>query len=91
MGSFRLARKGDSSDSRAREKLPKASDFPPGTTFVIKELDVPLAFVPGKGWFNWFGGVPGPYDPSSLKPDNNRDADSFEEWIGIVQASLKRV
>ena len=71
-------------------RLPKASDFPPGTTFVIKELDVPLVFVPGKGWFNWFGGVPRAYDPSFLKPDNNRDADSFEEWVGIVQASLKR-
>ena len=70
-------------------RLPKVSEFPSGTTFVIKELDVPLVFVPGKGWFNWFGGVPRAYDPSSLKPDNNRDADSFEEWVGIVQASLK--
>jgi hypothetical protein len=69
--------------------LPKASDFPRGTTFVIKEFDVPLAWIPGQGWVNWFGGVPRPYDPSSLKVDNNWPADSFEEWVQIVEASLK--
>jgi hypothetical protein len=71
-------------------RLPKASDFPPGTGFVIKEFNVPLTLVPGKGWFNWFGGVPRAYDPSSLKPGNNWDADSFEQWVGIVEASLKK-
>ena len=71
-------------------RLPKASDFPPGTAFVINEFDVPLASVPGKGWFNWYGGVPRAYDPSSLKQGNSWDADSFEEWVGIVEASLKR-
>lgn len=70
-------------------RLPKASDFPPGTAFVINEFDVPLASVPGKGWFNWYGGVPRAYDPSSLKQGNSWDADSFEEWVGIVEASLK--
>ena len=70
-------------------RLPKPSDFPPGTTFVIKELDVPLAFIPGKGWFNFFGGAPRAYDPSFLKPENNRDADSFEEWRAVVEASLE--
>jgi hypothetical protein len=69
--------------------LPKAADFPKGTTFVIKELDVPLAWIPGQGWVNWFGGLPRPYDPSFLQVDNNRRADSFEEWVGIVEASLK--
>lgn len=69
--------------------LPKASDFPAGTTFVIKEFDVPLAYVPGQGWVNWFGGAPCPYDPSSLKVDNNWLADSFEEWVGIIEASLR--
>jgi len=69
--------------------LPKASDFPAGTTFVIKEFDVPLAYVPGQGWVNWFGGMPRPYDPNSLKVDNNWLADSFEEWVGIIEASLK--
>ena len=71
-------------------RLPKASDFPRGTEFVINEFHVPLASVPGKGWFNWFGGVPRAYDPSFLKQGNNWDADSFEEWVGIVEASLKR-
>ena len=69
--------------------LPEASDFPAGTTFVIKEFDVPLAWVPGQGWVNWFGGVPRPYDPKFLKVDNNWPADSFEEWARIVEASLK--
>ena len=69
--------------------LPKASDFPAGTTFGIKEFDVPLAYVPGQGWVNWFGAAPRPYDPNSLKVDNNWLADSFEEWVGIIEASLK--
>jgi len=68
--------------------LPKASDFPPGTEFVIKEFDVPLAHVPGKGWFNWFGGKPKAYDPKALRVDNNWTADSFEEWLGVVRASV---
>lgn len=71
-------------------RLPKASDFPPGTEFVINEFDVPLASVPDKGWFNWYGGVPRAYDNSFLKQGNNWNADSFEEWVGIVEASLKR-
>ncbi len=69
--------------------FPKASDFPIGTAFVIKECDVPLAYVPGKGWFNWYGGSPRPYDVSGLKPGNNWPAESFEQWLGIVEASLK--
>ena len=70
------------------KKLPSVSDFPPGTEFVIKEFDVPLAFVPGKGWFNWYGGLPRQYDESSLKVDNNWPADSFEQWVEIINASL---
>jgi len=69
--------------------LPKASDFPAGTRFVIKEFDVPLTWIPDCGWVNWFGGAPRPYDPEALKVDNNWPADSFEEWIKIVEASLK--
>ena len=71
-------------------RLPKSSDFPPGTEFVIKEFDVPLVLVPGRGWFNWFGGEPCPYDASSLRVDNNWPAESFEEWVGVVKASLRR-
>ena len=56
--------------------------------FVIKEFDVPLVHIPGEGWFNWYSGIPEPYDVSSLKADNNWPAESFEEWRGIVEASL---
>lgn len=68
--------------------LPKRSDFPAGTEFVIKEFDVPLVCVPGDGWFNWFGGSPRPYDPGSLRVDNNWSAKSFEEWLEIVANSI---
>ncbi len=67
--------------------LPVPSDFPPGTTFVIHEFDVPLASVPGHGWFNWFGGAPRPYDPAFLRPGHTWDAASFEEWVALVAAS----
>ncbi|MEQ1775661.1 MAG: hypothetical protein ABL891_17930 [Burkholderiales bacterium] len=71
-------------------RLPAASDFPPGTEFVIYEFDSPLANVPGKGWFSWWGGVPRPYDPKGkLKPDNNWNADSFEQWRAVIEATLK--
>jgi hypothetical protein len=70
-------------------QLPTAADFPAGTEFVIKEFDVPLAHVPGRGWLNWFGGVPRPYDPAALKPGNNWPAGSFGQWIEIVKDSLK--
>ena len=72
-----------------KQGLPQASDFPPGTEFVIKEFDVPLVWVPHQGWFIWYGGTPRPYDPTHLKIDNNWPADSFEQWVGIVEASLK--
>ncbi len=74
-----------------RRRGPTASDFPPGTEFFIKEFDVPLALVPGEGWFNWFGGVPRAYDSSSLRVDNNWPAGSFKEWRAVVHASLKRM
>ena len=69
-------------------RLPKYADFPPGTEFVIKEFDVPLARVPGRGWFNWFGGAPRPYDPGRLRVDNNWPAESFEDWVRVVEESL---
>lgn len=70
-------------------RLPTAADFPAGTQFVIKEFDVPLACVPGRGWFNWFGGTLRPYDANALQPGNNWPADSFEQWLEIVKDSLK--
>jgi hypothetical protein len=69
--------------------LPQASDFPPGTRFAIKEFAAPLAQVPGRGWFNWFGGKPRPYDARYLRIDNHWDADSFEQWLSVVEASLE--
>jgi len=77
----------------ADPRLPTASDFPPGTAFVINEFDVPLVSIPDSGnktvtWFNWYGGVPRVYDPSYLKQGNSWDAKSFEEWVGIVKESL---
>ncbi|MFA6560683.1 MAG: hypothetical protein WCV00_02100 [Verrucomicrobiia bacterium] len=71
------------------KRLPTAADFPPDSEFVIKEFGVPLVCIPGKGWFNWFGGSPKPYDVRFLKVDNNWNADSFEEWVAIVKDSLK--
>jgi len=72
-----------------KPRLPAACEFPPGTEFVIYEFDSPLANVPGKGWFSWWGGVPRPYNPTGrLKPDNNWNADSFEQWIAVVQATI---
>ena len=70
-------------------RLPTVLDFPPGTEFVIKEFDVPLALVPGKGWFNWYGGLPQQYDVRGLRVDNNWPADSFEQWVEIIEASLQ--
>jgi hypothetical protein len=70
-------------------RLPKSSDFPPGTEFVIKEFNLPLVWIPNQGWFNWFGGTPRPYDTRFLRVDNNWAAESFEEWLGVVEASLK--
>ena len=63
---------------------PKESDFPKGTEFIIKEFDIPLAHVPGRGWENWYGNIGRPYDSSSLRVDNNWRAESFEEWISVV-------
>jgi hypothetical protein len=70
--------------------LPRASDFPPGTEFVIKEFDVPLARVPGEEWFNWFGGRPRSCDERSLHVDNNWPAESLEEWVGLVEATVDK-
>ena len=71
-----------------KSQLPKRSDFPSAAEFVIKEFDVPLVRFPGGEWFNWFGGMGQPYDASSLRVDNNWPATSFEEWVGIVAASM---
>jgi hypothetical protein len=71
-------------------QLPKESDFPAGSEFVIKEFDVPLVQIPGRGWFNWFGGSPRPYDVSYLRVDNNWPAASFAEWVGVVAASVTK-
>ncbi|MEI6232592.1 MAG: hypothetical protein WCT04_06045 [Planctomycetota bacterium] len=72
-------------------RIPTESDFPPGTQFMILEFDVPLARIPQGGhsnWFNWYGGVPQPYDVNRLRVDNNWPADSFEEWATLIANSL---
>ncbi|MGE0384916.1 MAG: hypothetical protein AB7Q97_09325 [Gammaproteobacteria bacterium] len=72
-----------------KPRLPAAADFPVDTEFVIYEFDIPLANVPGRGWFSWWGGVERPFDPRGrLKPDNNWNADSFEQWLATVQATM---
>lgn len=71
--------------------VPTLSDFPPGTQFMIKEFDIPLAKIPLDGkaeWVNWFGGVPSACDVTRLRVDNNWPAQSFDEWAGIVAASI---
>ena len=65
------------------------SDFPEGTEFVIKEFDVPLVFLPDGGWFNWYGGYSKTYDVRGLKPGNNWPADSFEQWLEVVEDSMR--
>jgi hypothetical protein len=70
-------------------RVPQPSEFPIGTEFVIKELDVPLVWIPKQGWFNWFGGEGRPYDPSALKPGNNWRAESFEAWAQVVADSVR--
>lgn len=72
-----------------KRRLPKLSDFPEGTEFVIKEFNVPLVHIPGEGWFNWFRGKPREYDVKGLKPGNNWEADSFEQWLRIVEESIR--
>jgi hypothetical protein len=69
--------------------VPKRDDFPEKAIFVIYEWDVPLVQHPEAGWFNWYGGIPRPYDVKRLKVDNNWDANSFEEWQKLVINSIE--
>lgn len=69
--------------------LPSRGDFPPDTKFHIKEFEVPLMYVPGTGWLNWFGGKPTPYDVKGLKIGNNWEADSYEQWLKILEDSTQ--
>jgi hypothetical protein len=58
---------------------------------MIFEWDVPLAGIPEGGrckWINWYGGKPRDYDVTRLKVDNNWPADSFEEWVALIRASI---
>jgi hypothetical protein len=70
--------------------LPLSSDFPSGTSFVIKEFDVPLVHMLTGQWFNWFGGKPTPYDSTRLRVDNHWPAESFDEWLNVVKGSLTK-
>lgn len=76
----------------SKPRVPNLSEFPPGTEFIVKEFDVPLARIPGNGhciWVNWYGGRPRPFDVTWLKVDNNWSVDSFESWARLVKASLR--
>ncbi len=79
--------------SSMKPRIPSKSEFPPGTQFVVKDFDVPLARIPRDDrsiWINWFGGVPRPYDEESLRVDNNWPADSFESWTALIAESLPK-
>jgi hypothetical protein len=72
--------------------LPRQSDFPHGTEFLVKEFDVPLAKIADGEkveYFNWYGGTPQKYDPAFLRVDNNWRADSFESWVGLIRESIR--
>jgi len=70
-----------------KRKLPEKSNFAEGTEFYIKEFNIPLVHTPSNEWFNWFGGRPQKYDVKNLKLGNNWLAESFEEWVRIVDES----
>jgi hypothetical protein len=75
--------------------LPKESDFPKGTEFYIKDWDVPLSKQPDSNgqtvsYFNWYGGKPRPYPVDSLKIDNNWPADSFSQWLKLIEKSTQK-
>lgn len=53
---------------------------------MVKELDIPLAYIPKEGWFNWFGGAARRYDPSRLNAQNH-DTISFDQWLKLVERS----
>ena len=72
-------------------KMPCKNDFPEGSKFHIYEFNVPLVQVPNSRspeWYNWFGGKPRSWAVEGLKPGNNWEAESFEQWQKIVKESL---
>lgn len=74
----------------AKRGFPTLADFPAGAQFVIFEHDRPLVHIPVHGWISWDGGTPSWFDVRVLRIDNNRPADSFDEWIELVRASKVR-
>ncbi|ODC02922.1 hypothetical protein BFW38_04500 [Terasakiispira papahanaumokuakeensis] len=73
--------------------MPQEEDFPKGTAFYIFEWDVPLSKEPNAdgqtvSYFNWFGGEKKPYPIERLKIDNHWPADSYAQWIKVIEASL---
>jgi hypothetical protein len=76
-----------------RKKLPHESDFPSGTEFYILEFDVPLSKEPNRdgksvSYFNWYGGKKRPYPAERLKVDNNWPANSYDQWLKLIEKSL---
>ncbi|MDH0893408.1 MULTISPECIES: hypothetical protein [unclassified Pseudomonas] len=73
--------------------LPKETDFPLDTEFIIKDFDAPLFCGPVDGcceWFNWHGGKSRPYAVENPKTDNNWPASSFSEWVVLIQAPIEK-
>lgn len=73
------------------KKTLQKHNFPEGTQFYIKEFDIPLTRYPDGSWTNWFNGHERPYDITYLKPGNNWQAESFEEWLAVVEASYSKI
>lgn len=66
----------------------KETDFPEATEFYIKEFDVPLAYIPGEGWFNFFGGK----SPESHLIESQNALNEFQEDADkYFNGSLKKL
>lgn len=79
-----------------KTELPKESDFPPGTEFVIKDGDELYVIVPvpddvpmGEGAFSWPGGWEAQFPTSANLGDAERDV-PFERWLEVARAVLKK-
>ena len=87
-----LGKVSSSSNPKINNGLPKESDFPEGTRFLIKDWDIPLSTGSYKGnkalYTSWYGGIPHPHPSETLKIDNNWPADSYTHWLEIIEKSM---
>ena len=68
--------------------LPKLSDFPPGTRFLVRYGDSPAVAEPGKLPFSWFGGKPNPLPTSFIEDGHMSPEVTFPEWLEVLKASI---